>query len=177
MAGRRLIVSVSVSEKTCPRCEELLPASSFYKNAARYDGLVGYCKACISVRLDREKRAEYNAQYTEANRETINAKQREYYHANRDSYRNAALIKRFGITLDDYRRMLDEQSGVCAICSQGERATDRRTGRIRALAVDHCHASGEVRGLLCAACNQSLGLLEESEDRMMNMIAYLEERS
>jgi hypothetical protein len=59
-------------------------------------------------------------------------------------------IRRYGITVDDYDRMLVAQNGVCAICRQ-PCLTGKR------LAVDHDHATGKVRGLLCSNCNQGLG--------------------
>lgn len=83
------------------------------------------------------------------------------------------LMKDFGITLDDYNRMLEEQGGVCAICKQPETIFDRRIGRLRNLAVDHDHTTGQVRKLLCTRCNQGIGNLQESADRLQSAIDYL----
>lgn len=66
--------------------------------------------------------------------------------------RNNELVRRYGITLADYVAMLRAQGGGCAIC--GQKPTRRN------LAVDHDHATGKVRGLLCAPCNTGLGTLE-----------------
>lgn len=57
---------------------------------------------------------------------------------------------RYGITLDDYERMLEWQRGCCAIC-----------GEEKELVVDHDHVTGEVRGLLCRGCNFQLGFVEQ----------------
>jgi hypothetical protein len=63
-----------------------------------------------------------------------------------DNYTRAkAYRKQYGIALDDYDRMLDDQDGRCAIC--------RCVPRTKRLAVDHDHDTGEVRGLLCRGCN------------------------
>lgn len=64
-------------------------------------------------------------------------------------YRRAwNLARRYRITIEDYERLLESQGGVCAICK-----TPPRSYR---LAVDHCHDSGAVRGLLCVSCNSKL---------------------
>lgn len=68
--------------------------------------------------------------------------------------REYELRNRYGITPEDYDRMLEEQGGVCAIC-EGACPTGRR------LAVDHDHETGRVRGLLCVNCNQRLAWLEQ----------------
>lgn len=94
-------------------------------------------------------------------------------HASKKSYADKSstekrfrMMKRYGITVDDYGRMLDEQRGVCAIC--------RTPPGDRYLHVDHCHATGRVRGLLCFRCNSSLGHAQDSVSRLKSMIAYLE---
>jgi len=72
--------------------------------------------------------------------------------------RKAHLKKSYRLTLADYERMLDEQAGVCAICSESC-ATGQR------LAVDHDHTTGKARGLLCRRCNTKLESLENLEWR------------
>ena len=73
---------------------------------------------------------------------------------NKDAARASVLRRQFGITLEQYNEMRAAQGGVCAIC--GEACVSGR-----ALAVDHDHASGVIRGLLCARCNTAIGLLRE----------------
>ena len=91
---------------------------------------------------------------------------------NLDKRRNKELQRTFGITLADYNALLEEQGGVCAICSQPETAI--RKGRVLPLAVDHNHRTGAVRGLLCSACNIGIGSLAESKERLLKAIAYLD---
>lgn len=79
--------------------------------------------------------------------------------------------KKFGITLDDYDKMFESQKGVCAICAEKETFTVK--GRIHSLAVDHDHATGEIRGLLCRACNQMLGLSKDKIETLEAAIVYL----
>ena len=65
-----------------------------------------------------------------------------------------SLINNFGINADQYEAILKEQNGVCAICYQPEPCN-------RMLAVDHCHCSLKVRGLLCTNCNMAIGKFKE----------------
>lgn len=81
---------------------------------------------------------------------------------NPEIYQNASLKKSFGIGLREYNKMLAFQNGCCAICKKPERAV--RNGKVKALSVDHCHDSSEVRGLLCSTCNVMIGMSRDNED-------------
>ena len=70
--------------------------------------------------------------------------------------------------MDDYEKMLAAQGGGCAICG----TTD--TSPWSCFCVDHDHTSGEVRGLLCRACNTCIGQAEDDTERLRKAIAYLE---
>ena len=70
----------------------------------------------------------------------------------------------YGLSREDYQRMLIAQNGACAIC---HRKSKRR------LCVDHCHITGEVRGLLCHNCNTALGLLDDDPKRMLAAGRYV----
>lgn len=73
----------------------------------------------------------------------------------------------YGITSDEYLAIYDYQGKRCAICQ-------RATGVRKRLSVDHDHASGEVRGLLCTACNRNvLGHLRDSIEALERAINYL----
>jgi hypothetical protein len=84
----------------------------------------------------------------------------------------ARLLREYGLTEAEYQAMLEEQSGVCAICRRPESARTS-SGEIRRLAVDHDHETGAVRGLLCGACNRGIGLLGDDADRLASAAAYL----
>lgn len=83
-----------------------------------------------------------------------------------------ALRDSFGISLEEYQRMHDEQDGKCAIC--GEPEAILRMGKVKALSVDHCHTSGKIRGLLCAECNTGIGKLKEDRRIFLSAVAYLD---
>ena len=73
------------------------------------------------------------------------------------------MTRSTGISLVDYDAMLQRQNGACAIC--------KRSGQ--ALCVDHCHACGKVRGLLCGKCNSVLGFCGDSPAHLLMAAAYL----
>ena len=92
-------------------------------------------------------------------------------------WRSNKLKSSYGITLEEYEGMLEEQGGVCAICKQQETALARcgdGMTKVASLAVDHCHTANKVRGLLCANCNRGLGLFKHSSTRLIQAIQYLE---
>ena len=73
---------------------------------------------------------------------------------------------RYGISLDEYNKMLSNQNFGCAICGESGKKTQH-------LSVDHDHASGTNRGLLCDRCNRSLGGFKDSEIILIKAIEYL----
>lgn len=82
----------------------------------------------------------------------------------------------FGITAVQYDEMFEHQQGLCKICHKPETTKNTR-GEIKKLAVDHDHVTGKVRSLLCAKCNQAIGLLDDSPDRLRAAALYLEEHN
>jgi hypothetical protein len=105
-------------------------------------------------------------------RDARSASMREWTSKNRDKTKNADLKKAYGITLEDYNRMLQEQNGLCAICSKPETVKDSR-GNLRSLAVDHHHHTGIVRKLLCTRCNQGIGNFLDDPDILELAAKYL----
>lgn len=98
-----------------------------------------------------------------------------------DRIKAAALVQRekdlrtkYGITIDEYRRMYTDQEGRCAACRDA-RPPHYIPGATRSsgLAIDHDHKTTAVRGLLCKACNNALGLLQDDLGRIEGLFAYL----
>jgi len=87
----------------------------------------------------------------------------------RKAQRITGLKKLYGITVDDYNRMFEEQNGVCWICRKAE-TTNGGT-----LHVDHNSKSGKVRGLLCGRCNRAIGLFKDSIELLGCATKYLQE--
>lgn len=78
----------------------------------------------------------------------------------------------FDLTVEDYESMLTEQGGTCAIC-KSEEIVRASNGKLRNLAVDHCHVTGKIRGLLCGSCNKALGLFRDSPEVLLHATNYL----
>jgi hypothetical protein len=117
-----------------------------------------------------EKRNAYLRQYREKNRERLRENDRRSYQNNRDKRllkRRRQSLKKYGLTIEDYDRMLVDQNGLCAICS-----TDKPGGQ-GCFHVDHNHTTGKVRKLLCTTCNSMLGMVNDDPRILAAGIAYL----
>lgn len=99
---------------------------------------------------------------------------REHRKANPRYWRNIVLRKHFKIGIEEYDRMVAAQGGVCAICKQPETMRNNGSGIVQELSVDHCHSTKRIRGLLCSACNTSLGKVNDDVEILKEMISYLE---
>ena len=89
------------------------------------------------------------------------AYQREWRKNNPERAKSYDLKRMYGVTTEQYNDMETAQNGLCAICNQPESSKDKDGGP-RMLAVDHCHETGKVRGLLCSGCNTALGGFKDS---------------
>lgn len=101
-----------------------------------------------------------------------NRRKRAYRKLNPERFKGYDLKKHYGLSKEDYAKMLNDCEHKCAICKRNEDVEIR--GKVIRLAVDHCHSSGKIRGLLCASCNRALGGFRDSIDTLKSAIAYLE---
>ena len=113
--------------------------------------------------------ALYGKKYYEANKEKINQRSKRNYEKTRElklvKHRHHVLKSRYGITMEDYYKMLEAQNNKCAVC---------KIEATKTLDVDHDHNTGKVRGLLCNNCNRGLGHLKDSITNLQNAIDYLD---
>lgn len=117
--------------KTCSRCKQEKPLEDFYARKGARDGRQGHCKKC----------------HTEYVRNWQNSG--EVYWKKPEVVERARAIK-YGLTVTELRYLIEQANGLCAICSEPAK-----------LAVDHDHATGNVRGMLCHRCNLRLGWVEQ----------------
>jgi hypothetical protein len=82
-------------------------------------------------------------------------------------------LRQYGLTQETYEAMLEKQHGACAICKLPETQRSNPRGSVDRLRVDHNHATGSVRGLLCSRCNFAIGHFRDNTDNMMAAIIYL----
>lgn len=118
------------------------------------------CKECFKQR---------QREYHKANKQSCNKASRMYYKNHKDKHKDYWFKKRYGISLEEYDRILEEQNGVCAICACLE--SDNKKDL---LSVDHDHETGQIRGLLCSNCNRGLGSFKDSLDLLDKAVDYLE---
>jgi hypothetical protein len=147
---------VVVSQR-CNACMAALPLDAFHVSPARKPwGRSPKCRSCTAA-YDQvaSARRDYTTESRKQQRRRPRAQRR---------IRSSLLVATYGIDADEYDRMCAAQGGVCGICGR-ESAGGRR------LAVDHCHATGVVRELLCGACNTGLG---KAEDRVVVLRAAVE---
>lgn len=110
--------------------------------------------------------AERAKAYYWANRDKVLANVKARREANPNKHKSNRLKNTYGITLEQRDEMLLAQGGVCAICSSD-------TPGKKDWAVDHCHKTKRVRGILCQHCNFMLGHARDSKDTLSKAIQYL----
>lgn len=137
--------------------------------------VLAYGKAWRDSPRGKRMTYERGKRWAEQNREHLRRKRAEWYVTemskpeNREASRRRAQLakyRKYGLTEAEFVALRDSQGGVCRIC--GASGTNRR------LDIDHDHATGAVRGLLCRPCNQGLGAFGDSPDRLRAAAEYLE---
>jgi hypothetical protein len=138
---------------------------------------------------NKDKAKAYAVEYMKSNGERVNKRRMERYYQNQDKskiyyqehkeeikkkqqensreLRNKRLMKNFGISIDEYDKLFELQRGCCAICGRHQSKLKRT------LALDHNHANGNNRGLLCYRCNTFLGYCNDNIACFENAINYL----
>jgi hypothetical protein len=176
--------------KVCTKCGQEKSLDDFYKSNKSKDRLTWYCKVCIQLinkqyrkinpDYDKNKSKEWyyshlkeRNQYNKKFKNRDNMRRREDYKNNFSKYKEQHLKSAYGISLEDYFNMLESQNGVCAICGKEEMRINPKTKKVHLLSVDHNHATGKVRGLLCMKCNPGIGNFQENVGLLQNAIEYL----
>lgn len=165
--------------KLCVKCNIHKEESEFYRHRNTADNLRPQCKACHKF---------LGAVWRKTNRVRYQKSNRDWYHKNRE-YR-ATTISKWAIknkdkvykinqerawkaqgivfTVEQREVLLKAQDGRCTICGLRETKNSRR------LAVDHCHATGKIRGLLCDNCNRRIvPIIEKHIDLLPRAREYL----
>jgi len=156
------------------KCEEINPqaADNFARDRKRHDGRTVHCKSCL--RKIRAGRREYQSAYSKKWRKENPEKCRAYLKT-KDAKKNARVRKkryilkcRYGLTIEQWNDIFEEQKGICPICLLHMDECVKKE-----LHVDHCHKTGKVRGLLCSTCNKALGLFHDDFEMLERAIVYL----
>lgn len=147
-----------VTEKECGKCGLTKPIEQFVKAKHCLGGRTGQCKPCKAIVMAEWKAATgyIEVRKTKPKKKTQKAS------------RIQNVFRKYNITPEFYDDLHASQGGVCALCR-----TPGRSNRWGRLSVDHCHETGLIRGLLCAACNSALGMLGDTEKRIQRALDYV----
>ncbi len=176
--------------RTCPACDQTLPLSAFGRNRALPDGLSFYCLACNRRRYREWYRESRLAQGKHVrspgpvppghrwcptcrspvahedfsrNAATVSGFGSECRACRRQKQNEAYFVRRYGLTRSQVEALRTSQGGHCALCGDTDAAH-----------LDHDHAAGRIRALLCGRCNLGLGLFLDDPGRLHAAIRYLE---
>ena len=172
-----------MEQKACTKCDETKSVEMFGWNKTRKSGLQGWCKSCTAVgdKMRREKNVARTTIQIPAEKHCYACgvtKSSEHFYKCRSQatglipfckpcQAGVVRLRLYGLSTDDYGRMLEKQNNQCAIC-----ACDFGTVE-KGACVDHCHTTGKVRALLCGGCNKAIGLLKEDVATVRAAAAYL----
>ncbi len=129
-----------------------------------------------------EEHRAYMRWWRNLNRKEYNAKRLEWANGHRErrrlQSRRSHLMKRFGITIEDYERLSAKQGHKCIICEKPMAELTDTTNRLRPnMSIDHNHKTGEISGILCNNCNVALGLFSENPNILIRAAEYLETKN
>lgn len=108
------------------------------------------------VYLDPEQRRAYQKEWTARNRAAVNAYHKKWKAEHRDEIAARRITKLYGLTPEAFDALWKAQDGRCAICREPPTGCG-----VKGLHIDHDHATGKVRGLLCVPCNLRVGAHED----------------
>lgn len=155
---------MSETLRVCSKCRTAKPLSCFQRDARKTLGLRCDCRDCCTARHKRYRTTENGG-----------ARCREAVERYRKSAKGLVVVRKLsrrivlrkhGLTEEDFRRLHKRQGGLCPICS-----AVLESGRTD---IDHDHGTGKVRALLCRKCNLLLGYCQDSIDVLKAAIGYLE---
>lgn len=153
LAAHPPVPKVAKESKKCAMCGEEKPIKDFNFLSKEQGKRSSYCNPCQRDRAisDRERRGR------------------------EDEYLLYRCTRR-GTTPEWYQERLQKQNGVCALCLEPETHPIVKGGSIRSLAIDHDHATGRLRGLLCFRCNTSIRQLDKHGHAWIERVTeYLKE--
>lgn len=185
-------------EKYCKKCDTTKPVSEFYKSSKSKDGLNTYCRQCKNqmakgwYKNNKERAKKNTAAWNEKNpdyhvewRKSNPDYHKEWREKNPDKVKATAersrprkIERTYGITIEHYNDLLDQQNNRCAICRE-----ENANGR--SLSIDHDHSccpgnkscGNCVRQLLCDVCNRGLGFFKDNPELLREAANYLERHS
>lgn len=151
-----------MENKICSKCKQSKLLSEFWRDNARPDGHKSQCKKCSYAyhRLPeaRRKRQKYS---------------RAHYAKHKNLRRCRDNAHAHGMTVEEYDSFFAKRNYKCEVCGMTQQESYKLLNRT--LDIDHCHESGENKGLLCSHCNVASGMLKDDLDLAFRLWRYLEQ--
>jgi hypothetical protein len=181
---RRAAKLAEAGERRCPVCDSVLPDTVTLKAVccSRECGITHQNRIRAAAKLERlrelDRKCERCGESIPAERhgatKFCTTKCKQLAHAAVWRAKSPGYMRQYvyGITAEQFAKMLEDQGGACAICRRSD-----WPGRHNSPCVDHNHTTGAVRGLLCDSCNQGLGRFGDDPIKLRSAADYLERRS
>ena len=139
--------------KVCSVCKQDLPLEDFHRSKSSRDGRGYRCAKCDYSAQKEYKKRRYETYKVQ--RRTVQRKHK------------------YGLTDEQFTKLLGDQCGKCACCGVELDDSWTRQHKHNKLVIDHDHKTGLVRGLLCTMCNKGLGLLGDNLEGLQKAVDYL----
>lgn len=161
----------------CKKCNSEKPDNEFKtKNGKQYWS----CKSCrnlvysIWAKKNKIRISNYQKNWVKNHPDHKKDENGKTKRKHLDTSTSCQMLENYGITLAKYEIMFARQNGCCFICGNPE-ITKTKEGQIRRLSIDHDHATGRVRKLLCDACNHGIGNFHDNIIVMERAIQYIKD--
>ena len=157
--------------KTCKVCKQNLPLSKFGISRRKLaDGSTKEYKDSTCMVCRRKKYLSKDGK-----KDIHRAGSKSWYERNPEKAKSQRL-KRYGLDFDGYNKLREKQNYCCAVCGKHESEVPQGMAKTPATAlhVDHCHATLNIRGLLCTNCNTILGKCYDDSNILMKAVKYLQ---
>jgi hypothetical protein len=175
LAGGRLAPNV-INGKRCSKCHGVKPIDHFYRDKNRASGRHPQCSSCVQAFarewrtrpeiIERNRDYQRNVSRQPARKRQILEYQRATLPSGITRAKTFKLKYKYGLSEERYLAILKSQDNSCATCKIP--FADHKTTQ-----VDHCHASGKIRGILCPPCNRALGQVADKVEILAALIDYL----
>ena len=159
-------MEMPINTKRCKMCGVVKSLDDFHRKSSAKDGKQTTCKPCAISTSVRSQNANHEDRLAYIRQWQLDNEDKQAH--TRYKYK----LKKRSMTFDDYDNMLAEQGGVCKICGCEDPAQHKR--KVNFFSVDHCHKTGNVRGLLCDACNNGLARFKDDPSILRRAAEYLE---
>lgn len=162
--------------KICIECGEIKPLVGFPVTKWSGTERESFCRSCKKKKIDKmcircrqvKPKVEFSLVLEDRGlrkRYCMECEVRDL--SLKERLKDSGLKIKYGITIEEYRALHAAQGGKCATCPRTEGSRKNS-----ALAVDHCHRTGRIRGLLCVHCNRKLGMLEKDLRNTLSLLKY-----